>query len=99
MCDEVFNRGPAPDFAAIFLNQSYIPKLAARDGSRYTSTVYAPKGSGLLGIAWADIDAKYRALLPQAGLSHGAIEASLEIIHDFRRLTRVSAVIDRLRAA
>jgi len=28
------NRGPAPDFAAIFLNQSYIPKLAVRDGGR-----------------------------------------------------------------
>ena len=91
--------GPPPVADAARYRQGATVTIAARDGSRYTSTVYAPKGSGLLGIAWADIDAKYRALLPQAGLSHCAIEASLEIIHDFRRLTRVSAVIDRLRAA
>src|SRR5689334_7033670 len=32
--------------------------IALPDGRSFTSTVYAPKGSGQLGIAWNDIDAK-----------------------------------------
>src|SRR5262249_61472989 len=42
--------------------------IALRDGRSFTSTVYAPKGSGPLGIAWNDIDAKFRALAPLGGL-------------------------------
>ena len=47
-----------------------------RDGRSFTSTVYAPKGSGQLGIAWNDIDAKFRALAPLGGLGGDAIAGS-----------------------
>jgi 2-methylcitrate dehydratase PrpD len=73
--------------------------VRTRDGRSFTSTVYAPKGSGMLGIAWADIDAKYRTLAPLAGLEERQIEASLEIIHDFRRLAGVAPLIALLRPA
>jgi len=64
-----------------------------------TSTVYAPKGSGLLGIAWADIDAKFRALVPLSGMGEQQIEAMLGIIHDFRRQASVTALTDLLRVS
>src|SRR5687768_7882707 len=40
--------------------------IATRDGRRYSSTVYAPRGSAALGIEWEDVEAKYRALVPYA---------------------------------
>ncbi len=73
-------------------------KLAWRRNS-FTSTVYAPKGSGQLGIAWNDIDAKFRALAPLGGLGGDAISRTLDIIHDFRRAAGVSPLLDLLRPA
>jgi len=67
------------------------------DGRSFASTVFAPKGSGMLGIAWADIDAKFRALVPLAGLRPERTDACLGIIRDFRRLAHVSALTDLLR--
>ncbi|HXH11897.1 MAG TPA: MmgE/PrpD family protein [Alphaproteobacteria bacterium] len=72
--------------------------IRTKDGRTFSDTVYAPKGAGLLGIAWADVDAKYRALVPQAGLSVQQIEASLQVIHGFRHVTHISALIDLLQA-
>jgi 2-methylcitrate dehydratase PrpD len=68
------------------------------DGRVSTSTVFAPKGAGAGGIAWADIDRKYRALMPHAGLSDQQIEASLAVIHDFRRVAHVSELTSLLYA-
>jgi hypothetical protein len=53
----------------------------------------------MLGIAWADIDAKYRALVPHARLSGERIEASLALVHDFREVERVSALTELLGVA
>ena len=61
-----------------------------------TNTVYVPKGAGCRGIDWADVDAKYRTLVPRAPLSDQQVEASLEVIHNFRQVTHVSALIDLL---
>jgi 2-methylcitrate dehydratase PrpD len=71
--------------------------IALRDGRSFTSTVYAPKGSGQLGIAWSDIDAKFRALTPLAGLGDDRIGAILDVIHDFRRANGVMPLIELLR--
>ena len=73
--------------------------IALRDGRSFTSTVYAPKGSGQLGIAWNDIDSKFRALAPLGGLGGDAISRTLDIIHDFRRAAGVSPLLDLLRPA
>jgi 2-methylcitrate dehydratase PrpD len=67
------------------------------DGRTSASTVYLPKGSGALGIAWSDIDAKYRALMPASGLPGKNIESSLAVIHDFRQAKDVSSLIGLLR--
>jgi len=70
--------------------------IQTRDGRMFSNTVYAPKGAGMLGIDWADVDAKYRTLVPQAQVSAQQVEASLQVIHDFRQVTHVSALTDLL---
>jgi hypothetical protein len=71
--------------------------IRATDGRSGTSTVFAPRGAAALGIGWPDVDAKYRALLPQAGLPAPRIEASLAVIHGFGNVERVSQLVDLLR--
>ncbi|MEE9146403.1 MAG: MmgE/PrpD family protein [Candidatus Tectomicrobia bacterium] len=70
--------------------------IRTKDGRTFTSTVYAPKGSGVRGIDWADVDAKYRTLVPRAQVRDQHIEASLQVIHDFRHVTHVSALTELL---
>jgi 2-methylcitrate dehydratase PrpD len=89
--------GPPPVDDAARYRQGASVTIRTLDGRSFTSTVYAPKGAGMLGIAWADIDAKFRALVPLAGLGDRQIEAALAIIHDFRRLTGVTGLTETLR--
>lgn len=91
--------GPPPTENAQRYHQGATVTIALRDGRSFTSTVYAPKGSGELGIAWNDIDAKFRALAPLGGLGGDAISRTLDIIHDFRRAAGVSPLLDLLRPA
>jgi 2-methylcitrate dehydratase PrpD len=91
--------GPPPEDNAARYRQGATVTIRTRDGRSVTSTVYAPKGSGLLGIAWADIDAKFRALVPLSGMGERQIEAMLDIIHDLRRQGSVTALTDLLRGA
>jgi 2-methylcitrate dehydratase PrpD len=71
--------------------------IRTKDGRTFSSTVYAPKGSGVNGIDWADVDAKYRTLVPHAPLRDWQVEESLQMIHDFRNVTHVSALTDLLQ--
>src|SRR5712671_5045424 len=89
--------GLPPEADAAHYRQGATVTIRTRDGRSVTSTVYAPKGAGMLGIAWADIDAKYRTLVPLAGLPGRQIEASLGMIHEFRRLAHVSTLTELLR--
>src|SRR5229473_373654 len=54
--------GPPPSENAARYRQGATVTIRTTDGRNVTSTVYAPKGAGILGIAWTDIDAKYRTL-------------------------------------
>ncbi len=80
--------------------------IETKDGQTFSSTVYAPKGAAMLGIDWADIDAKYRTLAPRAQVrtasgevepGHLDVEASLQVIHDFRQVAHVSELLRLLR--
>jgi hypothetical protein len=53
----------------------------------------------MLGIAWTDIDAKYRILMPNSGLAPAHIEESLALIHDFRNVADVARLTNLLRPA
>ena len=64
--------------------------IVTKSGARYTSTVDAPKGSAPRTIEWADVDAKYHALMPESRLPVKRIEEALKMIHDFDQVQRVS---------
>jgi 2-methylcitrate dehydratase PrpD len=70
--------------------------IKTKDGRTFSSTVFAPKGAGALGIDWADVDAKYRSLVPRAQVSDQQVEGSLQVIHDFGNVKHVSELIDLL---
>jgi 2-methylcitrate dehydratase PrpD len=95
LIDKVRVGAPPADDVALY-RQGATVTIRTTDGRISTSTVYLPKGSGANGIAWADIDAKYWALMPHGELNEAQIEASLALIHDFRRQTSVAALIDLL---
>jgi 2-methylcitrate dehydratase PrpD len=88
--------GPPPTDDAERYRQGATVAIRTTDGRLSTNTVFAPKGAGAAGIAWADIDRKYRALMPHARLSDQQIEASLAVIHDFRRVAHVSELTSLL---
>jgi hypothetical protein len=70
--------------------------IQTTDGRVSTSTVFAPKGAGAGGLTWADIDGKYRVLMPHARLRERQIEASLAVVHDFRLVAHVSELMSLL---
>jgi 2-methylcitrate dehydratase PrpD len=57
--------------------------IRMNDGSEFRATCKAPRGSGARGIDWADVEDKYRTLVPLAGLSAQRVEASLATIRAF----------------
>lgn len=66
--------------------------ITTKAGKEYSGTVEWPKGSPPRGIRWADVDAKYRALLPDTRLPLKKIEQSLQFIHELDRLETVSVL-------
>jgi 2-methylcitrate dehydratase PrpD len=66
--------------------------VVTTSGAKFTSTVDAPRGSGPRGIAWSDVDAKYRALMPDSKLPAGRLTQILELIHGFERVKSASAL-------
>jgi 2-methylcitrate dehydratase PrpD len=70
--------------------------IVTKSGARFSSTVDAPRGSAPRGIAWSDVDAKYRALMPDSTLSMKRIEESLSAIHGFEKVKHVAELISLL---
>ncbi len=71
--------------------------IVTTSGARFTSTIDAPRGSAPRGIEWSDVDAKYRALMPESKLPAKRIEDSLRTIHGFERVKRVSELLNTIR--
>jgi 2-methylcitrate dehydratase PrpD len=71
--------------------------IVLKDGRQFESSVDAPRGSGPRGIDWADVDYKYRTLMPAAGLSSARIEQSLELIKNFEQADGVGELLELLR--
>ncbi len=74
-----------------------IVTIRTRDGRSFSSTVYAPKGAAILGIDWADVEAKYCALAPFARFSGENLEASMKVFRNFREVKKVSELVGLLR--
>jgi MmgE/PrpD C-terminal domain len=90
--------GSPPTESTARYRQGATVTILTQDGRVWTDTVYLPKGAGALGIAWSDVDAKYRTLVPVSGLSDDDIEASLTLIHEFHSIANVSVLTDLLRS-
>ena len=88
--------GDPPDDDAALFRQGARVTVRTREGREAASTVYVPKGAGAVGIAWDDVDAKYRALVPNSGLSAEAVDDSLVMIHEFRRVSEVKRLVKML---
>ncbi len=88
--------GPQPTKDIEKYRQGANVTIQTTDGRSVTDTVYVPKGSGCLGIDWADIDAKYRTLVPRAPLSDLQVEKSLATIHEFREVSEASVLLGLL---
>lgn len=88
--------GDPPGDDAVRFRQGARVTIRARDGREATSTVYVPKGAGAVGIAWDNVDAKYRALVPHSGLSVEAVNDSLAMIHELRRVSDMTRLVELL---
>ena len=64
--------------------------ITLKDGRQFSAHVDFPRGSAPRGIEWADVDAKYRRLVPLSGLAAEKIEASLRVVHELETVKTVS---------
>jgi 2-methylcitrate dehydratase PrpD len=71
--------------------------IVTKSGTRFTSTVDAPRGSGPRGIEWGDVDTKFRALLREPGVPSARVEQALSVIHRFDQVKNVSELTRLLR--
>jgi 2-methylcitrate dehydratase PrpD len=63
------------------------------NGEEFRSTCKAPRGSGPRGIEWQDVEDKYRALVPLAGLAPRRVDESLAVIRAFEAPGSVSRLV------
>jgi 2-methylcitrate dehydratase PrpD len=84
---------PAPPAVTYKWSWGGTVTIVTKSGARFTSTVDAPRGSAPRGIAWSDVDAKYRALMPASNVSAKRIEESLSVIHGFQTAKNVAELI------
>ena len=89
--------GPVPTENVAAYRQGATVRIETTDGRALTNTVLVPKGAACLGLDWAGIEAKYRALAAHAPQPLAKIEASLTAIRALRSGDGVAAVIDHLR--
>ena len=91
--------GPPPTEDAARYRQGATVTIRTTDGRSVTNTVYAPKGAG----AARHRLGRHRRQIPHPGAARRPagerIEASLALIHDFRRIERVSALTELLGVA
>lgn len=70
--------------------------IELNDGTILKNACQAPKGSGPRGIDWADVDAKYRHLLPSSGANAAQVEQSLGTLHRFERVASITDFLSSL---
>jgi 2-methylcitrate dehydratase PrpD len=81
---------PAPPPVKYMWSWGGTVTIVTSSGARFTSTVDAPRGSGPRGIEWSDVEAKYRALMPETKLPARRLDDVLGMIHGFERVKNVS---------
>jgi 2-methylcitrate dehydratase PrpD len=87
---ELVDVDPAPPAVTYKWGWGGTVTIVTKSGARFTSTVDAPRGSAPRGIEWSDVDAKYRALMPDSKLPATRIEEILRVIHGFEKVANVA---------
>jgi 2-methylcitrate dehydratase PrpD len=87
---ELVELDPAPPAVTYKWGWGGTVTIVIKSGARFTGTVDAPRGSAPRGIEWSDVDAKYRALMPDSRLSAARIEEILTVIHGFEKVANVA---------
>lgn len=90
---DVVQVGEPPTENAERYRQGATVTIRTRDGRSFTGTVYAPRGSAINGIEWADVETKYRTLCPLAGVAPDEIEKSIQVLRNFRDVTHVRELL------
>ncbi len=83
-------RDPAPPAVKYEWPWGATVTIVTKTGARFTSTVDAPKGSAPRGIEWSDVEAKYRALIPQSKLPSARTEEILQTIRNLEQAPSVA---------
>jgi len=86
--------GEPPAESAQRHEQSATVTVRTRDGRRFTSTVDAPRGSAINGIEWHDVEAKFAALCPCAGVSASNVARCTRVLRHFREIGHAREFID-----
>lgn len=86
----VTDQNPAPYPDRFQHHHGATVTITLKDGRSFSDRVDFPRGSGPRGIDWADVDAKYRTLVPMSGLPANKTEASLDVVHRFESVKAVS---------
>lgn len=73
--------------------------MKMRDGRSFSNTCQQARGYGPRGILWADVDEKYRSLMPKSSLTKSKIENILTTLHEFRNLPSVDLFTQQLRGS
>jgi 2-methylcitrate dehydratase PrpD len=94
---ELVEVDPAPPAVPYTWGWGGTVTVVTNSGARFTSTVDAPRGSAPRGIEWSDVEAKYRALMPDSKLAATRVEEILKVIHDFEKVRNVTAFTRLLR--
>ena len=67
--------------------------IRMNDGAEFRSTCRSPRGSGPRGVEWSDVEDKYRALAPLAGLASRRVDESLAVIRAFEEQESVPRLV------
>ncbi|MDW9788506.1 hypothetical protein GOB29_28665 [Sinorhizobium meliloti] len=89
--------GPEPTQDVDRYRQGATVTVTTMDGRSFTSSVFCPKGSGILGLEWSDIDEKYRTLMPYGGVAQSEIDSGLEIIHELEAVPTMAPLVRTVR--
>jgi 2-methylcitrate dehydratase PrpD len=68
--------------------------VRTREGRSFSKTVYAPRGSASRGIEWPDVEAKFKALCPLAGMGPDKIRTCIRLLQNFPEVTDIGELIE-----
>lgn len=84
LCDRVVI-GPQPAQDLDRYKQGATVTIRTKAGREHSATVFTPKGTRARGVSWADLEAKFHALVPASGLNSERIDETFALIKRLRQ--------------